>query len=156
MIASRSVNMIRNPQGTVYIVVPIAVSGMATPENEVQLIGAVIREQESRHKVPKSVLRAVLGRRMPFTLHATFRTRHGGSRLVQAMSVWLVKTRRAPSRHSRDARVEGLWSYDHGHAQTEYTPPPNILPQTSATAENNRTLGTLLGQWLTYHARRRK
>ena len=29
------------------------------------------------------------------------------SRLVQAMSAWLVKTRRAPSLHSRDARVYG-------------------------------------------------
>ena len=44
---------------------------------------------------------------MQFTLHATRRTPHGASRLVQAMSAWLVKTRRAPSRHSRDARVYG-------------------------------------------------
>ena len=44
------------------------------------------------------VLRAILGR-MQFTLHATRQTRHGASRLVQAMSAWLVKTRRAPSRH---------------------------------------------------------
>ena len=56
--------------------------------------------------MPKSVLRAVLGR-MQFTLHATRRTPHGASRLVQAMSAWLVKTRRAPSRHSRDAKVYG-------------------------------------------------
>ena len=34
-------------------------------------------------------------------------TPHGASRLVQAMSAWLVKTRRAPSRHSRHARVYG-------------------------------------------------
>ena len=32
---------------------------------------------------------------------------HGASRLVQAMPACLVKTRRAPSRHSRDARVYG-------------------------------------------------
>ena len=57
--------------------------------------------------MPKSVLRAVLGR-MQFTLHATRRTTHGASRLVQAMSAWLVKTRRAPSRHGRDARVYSL------------------------------------------------
>ena len=44
---------------------------------------------------------------MQFTLHATRRTPHGASRLVQAMSAWLVKTRRAPSRHSRDPRVYG-------------------------------------------------
>ena len=41
------------------------------------------------------------------TVHATRRTHHGASRLAQAMSVWLVKTRRASSRHSRDARVCG-------------------------------------------------
>ena len=49
------------------------------------------------------------------------RTPHGASRLVQATSAWLVKTRRAPSRHSRDARV-------HGHTTTTIhklsTPPP--------------------------------
>ena len=56
--------------------------------------------------MPKYVLRAVLGR-MQFALHATRRTPHGASRLVQAMSAWLVKTRRAPSRHSRDASVYG-------------------------------------------------
>ena len=55
---------------------------------------------------PKSVSRAVL-RRMQFTLHATRRTPHGASRLVQATSASLVKTRRAPSRHSGDARVYG-------------------------------------------------
>ena len=71
-----------------------------------QLIGVVIHKQESRHKVPKSVLRAVLGR-MQFTRHATRRTPHGASRLAQAMSAWLVKARRAPSRHSRDARAYG-------------------------------------------------
>ena len=32
---------------------------------------------------------------------------HGASRLVQAMPAWLVKTRRALPRHSRDARVYG-------------------------------------------------
>ena len=68
----------------------------------------------------KSVLRAVLGR-MQFTLLATCRTPHGASGLVQAMSAWLVKTRRAPSRHSRDAR-------GYGHTTTAMhklsTPPP--------------------------------
>ena len=54
----------------------------------------------------KSVFRAVLGR-IQFTFHATRRTPLGASRLVQAMSAWLVRTRRAPSRHSRDARVYG-------------------------------------------------
>ena len=69
---------------------------------------------------------------MQLTLHATTRrTPHGASRLVQAMSSCLVKTRRTPSRHSRDARVYTLWSYDYGHAQTEYNsadypPPPSL------------------------------
>ena len=56
--------------------------------------------------MPKSVLRAVLGR-MQFTLHAIRRAPHGASRLVQAMSAWLLQTRSAPSRHGRDARVYG-------------------------------------------------
>ena len=78
---------------------------MVTSENKVA-IGAVIHEHESRHKVQKSAFRAVLGT-VQFTLHATRRTPHGSSRLVQAISAWLVTARRAPSRHSRDARVYG-------------------------------------------------
>ena len=39
--------------------------------------------------------------------YATRHRPHGASRLVRAMSAWLVKTRRAPSRHIRDARVYG-------------------------------------------------
>ena len=54
----------------------------------------------------KSASQAVLSR-MQLTLHATRRTPHGGSRLVLAMSAWSVNTRRAPSRHGRDARVYG-------------------------------------------------
>ena len=58
---------------------------------------------------------------MQYTLHATRRTPYGALRLVQAMPAWLVKTRRAPSRHSRDARV-------YGHSTTAMhklsTPPP--------------------------------
>ena len=50
--------------------------------------------------------------------------RHGASGLVQAMPAWSVKTRRAPSLHSRDARV-------YGHTTTvmhaiEYAPPPLV------------------------------
>ena len=71
-----------------------------------KIIGAVILKQGSRRKVPTSVLRSVL-RNMPFNFHATRRTTNGASRLAKAMSAWLVKTRRAPSRHSRDARVYG-------------------------------------------------
>ena len=49
------------------------------------------------------------------------RTPHGTSCLVQALSAWLGKTRRAPSWHSKDARV-------YGHTTTAMhklsTPPP--------------------------------
>ena len=44
---------------------------------------------------------------MQLTLHATRRTPQGASRLVQAISAWSVRTRHAPSRHCRDARVYG-------------------------------------------------
>ena len=57
---------------------------------------------------------------MQRTRHGARRTPRGASRLVQAVSAWSVKTRRAPSRRCRDARV-------YGHATTamhdsEYTP----------------------------------
>ena len=80
--------------------------------------------------MPKSVLRAVLGR-MQFTLHATRRTPHGASRLVQAMPAWLVKTRRAPSWHSRDARVDGhMTSAMHELSTLPPSPPtPPYLPR---------------------------
>ena len=62
---------------------------------------------------------------MQSTLHATRRTPDGASRLVQAMSAWLAKTRRAPCRHSRDARV-------YGHTITgmhkQSTPAPSTPP----------------------------
>ena len=44
---------------------------------------------------------------MQFTLYAARRLFHGASRLVQGMSAWWLKTPRAPSRHSRDAKVYG-------------------------------------------------
>ena len=42
------------------------------------------------------------------TLHATRQNPQGASRLVHAISAWSVKTRRAPSWHSRSARVNDL------------------------------------------------
>ena len=54
----------------------------------------------------KSASQAVL-RRIQLTLRATRRAPHGASRVVQAMSAWSVKLRRAPSCHCRDARVYG-------------------------------------------------
>ena len=43
--------------------------------------------------------------RMQLVRYATRTTPHGASRLVQAMSAWSVKTRRAPPQHCRDASV---------------------------------------------------
>ena len=42
---------------------------------------------------------------MRFILHAARFTPNGASRLVQAMSAWSVKTRRAPSRHCRGSVI---------------------------------------------------
>ena len=70
---------------------------------------------------------------MQFTLHATRRTPHGAVRLVPATSAWLVKTRRAPSRHGRDARV-------YGHTTTAMhklrTPPPPTIPRRMSAHRN--------------------
>ena len=60
---------------------------------------------------------------MQFTLHATRRTPHRASRLVQAMPAWLVKTRRAPSRRSRHSRVYGLATTAMHKLST---PPPRV------------------------------
>ena len=73
----------------------------------------------------KSASQAVLSR-MQLTLHATRRTPHGASRLVLAMSPWSVETRRAPSRHCRDARVYGPTTT--AMLDDEYTPPHTRTP----------------------------
>ena len=84
-------------------------------------------------------LRAVLiNSWMQLTLHATRPKPQGASRLVQAMTAWSVKTRHAPSRHCRDARV-----YDHtATAMHEYTPPlcvfSPLLPSEAGGAEGVR------------------
>ena len=69
--------------------------------------------KKSTHNIPKPASQALV-RRMKLTLLATWRTPHGAARLVEAISVWPVHTRRVPCRHCRDARV--LCSYDYGHA----------------------------------------
>ena len=77
--------------------------------------------QENTRKVPEVHLTiiAVLSR-VQLTLHATRSTPHGASCLAQAMSAWSVKTRRAPPRHCRDARVyDDTTTGIHGN---EYTP----------------------------------
>ena len=116
---------------------------MATPGKQSNAL-ALIHKQESRHsKVPTSVLRAVLGR-MQLTFHATRRTPHGASRLVQAMSAWLVKTRRAPSRYRRGARI-------YGHTTKAMhklsIPPPRAPPPCFFLVHlcSLRVLGMLLG-----------
>ena len=66
---------------------------------------------------------------MQLTLHATRQTPHGASRFLLAMSACSVKTRCAPSRHYRDARV-------YGHTTTamndnEYTRPDPPIQRTT-------------------------
>ena len=80
---------------------------------------------------PKSASKSVLGR-MQLTLHATRPIPLGASRSVQAKSACSVKTRRAPSRHCRDARVYGHTTtamHDNEYiSPIEYTPtPPSVL-----------------------------
>ena len=79
---------------------PIAVSASGHTAKQIDSFDVAIRMQECPpHK------RFLVGCRL--TLLATRRTPHGASCLVLAMSDWSVKTRRAPSRHCRDARVYG-------------------------------------------------
>ena len=74
--------------------IPIDVSGVAAREKQSYIFAAAIHKQIFRHKVPRSGLRAVIGN-MKFALHAIRRTPHGASRVVQAKSAWLLKSRRA-------------------------------------------------------------
>ena len=122
MIAPRGVNMVRQPRGN-YKEIPIAVSRMATPENKNKLThwrrhpyarkyaqGIEVRLtngswEDAVHlscDLPNTSRRLALG-----ASNAICRTPHGASRLVQATFAWLAKTRRDPSRPSRDARVYG-------------------------------------------------
>ena len=123
MVASRSVKKVRHRRDS-YLVIPIAVSGVATPENKVYRNSLALSSISKKvgTRCPSPSYERFLGR-MQFTLHATRRTPHGTSRLVQAFSAWLVKTRLAPSRHSGDARV-------YGHTTTAMhklsTPPPHL------------------------------
>ena len=87
-------------------------------------VSSMSKKVGTRHK---SVLRAVL-ERMQFTLHATRRTPRGASRLVQATSAWLVKTRRAPSLHSRHVGVYGLTTTAKHKLSTPLPLPPFPLP----------------------------
>ena len=79
---------------------------------------------ETVKSLPAQSASQVVLSRIQFTIHATRRTPHGASRLVQAMSALSVKTRRAPSRHCRDARVDGHTTTD--VHDIEYNPPPRL------------------------------
>ena len=63
---------------------------------------------------------------------------------MQAMSAWLVKTRRAPSRYSRDARV-------YGHTTTAMhklnTRPPRVVPDDIAVISIRETLEAALMEY---------
>ena len=93
--------------------------------------------------MPKSVSRAVLGT-MQFALYATYRTPHGASRLVHAISAWLVKTRRAPSRDSRDARVYGHTATAMHKLSIPSPPPPTarleMPPQLASYRKGKKNL----------------
>ena len=101
------------------------VSGAAAPENKVTH-WRCHPISKSGHKVPKSVLRAVLGKDAVHPSCDSPNTSRRFALVAKAMSAWLVKTRRAPSRHSRDAGV-------YGHTTTAMhklsTPPPRFLAE---------------------------
>ena len=62
-----------------------------------------------------------IGTRFLCSLNPSLPLPPGVSRLVQAMSAWSVKTRRAPSRHCRGARVHGHMTaamHDSGYTHT--------------------------------------
>ena len=88
-------------------VLPLLCLEMVTLHRKLLCFEAAIHMQENARKVLEFASQVVLGR-MCLTLHATRRTPHGAaSRLVHATSAGSVKTRRAPARHCRNARVYG-------------------------------------------------
>ena len=93
----------------------IAVSGVVTPENKVTHLSPISKEVGTRYS-------SLTSGSWKDAVHLSCDSPNTSRRfalLVQAMSAWLVKTRRDPSRNRGDARVK--WAYDYGHAQTEYT-----------------------------------
>ena len=111
MIVSRSsVNTVMHPRGS-YIVIPIAVSGVATPENKVT------------HWRCHSYARKVGRKDAVHPSCDSPNTSRGFA--LGASNEWLVgENRRAPSRHSRDARV-----YDHSTtAMHKLSTPPSAPP----------------------------
>ena len=94
-------------------------------------------------EVPNSLARAVLWFDAGVTLHAT-RREHLTARFAldaSDASAWLVKTRRAPSRRSRDARV-------YGHATTamhKLSTPPLPVEEGDMAKKHFNGLGPSLG-----------
>ena len=75
------------------------------------------------HYMQESPLSQAVLSTMQLTVHATSRTPHGASRLVQANVCLVGETRRAQSWHCRDARVYGHTTK--AMHDNEYTPPPS-------------------------------
>ena len=80
-----------------------------------------------------SASQAVLSRMQP-PLHATCLVPHGGPRLVQATSTWSVKTRHAPSRRCRDARVYGHTTTVMRVIGNPLPPSPSLHPPSSQSS----------------------
>ena len=95
--------------------IPIAVSASGHTRKKIDSLDAVIHMQQSP---PQK--RFLVGL-MQLTLHATRPPPPGASRFgARAMSAWSVKTRRAPSRHCRNASVYGRTTT--GMHDNEYSP----------------------------------
>ena len=77
------------------------------------------------HVREKSASKAVLSR-MQLTLYATRPTSHGASRLMQSMSAWSGKTRRAPSLYCSDARVYDMTIRLRSCMMSSTPPPPSV------------------------------
>ena len=86
--------------------------------------------------MPKSVLRVAL-ENMQFTLLMQLAEHLTALRAwcKQHLPAWCVKTRRAPSRHSRDARVHGHTTTAMHKLSTSPRPPPPS-PSTFAAADD--------------------
>ena len=76
----------------------IAASGSGHTRRQIILFDPIIFMQES------PVQQAVIGTMQPIA-HMIRRTPHGTSRSVQPGPGWSMKTRRVPSRHCRDSKV---------------------------------------------------
>ena len=102
-----SVYTVGHPRCKSYVEYPLLSPEGATPQinRSIRLCHPYARKSPSQ---------AVLSRMKLTPSSDSPNTSRFASRLVQAMSAWSVKTRRAPSRHCRDG--EGLWSNDYGHA----------------------------------------